>query len=221
MLFRSNQIALIEGPQGIFCVGAGNDGSLPVLMVGGPDDEERKGMLAIEPVDGAVAREERFKCIQAIWDYHIVTANSAGVVSLMNLKGAVNMIVNGEDRENINDESASADTYQSNSDDENQEEAAVEIVESVQLGSGARITCLTAWFTDNAEQAETECIDTTPLDEAEVVSKEKIVHVDHREDKRKAHEIEMDSAAVEKARALVHQAKKIQKKKKAKKQKTQ
>ena len=190
-------------------------------MVGGPDDEERKGMLAIEPVDGAVAREERFKCIQAIWDYHIVTANSAGVVSLMNLKGAVNMIVNGEDRENINDESASADTYQSNSDDENQEEAAVEIVESVQLGSGARITCLTAWFTDNAEQAETECIDTTPLDEAEVVSKEKIVHVDHREDKRKAHEIEMDSAAVEKARALVNQAKKIQKKKKAKKQKTQ
>ena len=220
---RINQIALIEGSFGIFCVGAGNDGSLPVLMVGGPDGEERKGMLAIEPVDGAVAREERFKCVQAIWDYHIVTANSAGVVSLMNLKGAVNLIVNGIDQENLQGESASVDTSQSDSNDENQEEPAVEIVESVQLGSGARITCLTAWFTDNASEAEIECIDTTPLEEAEVVAKEEIVQVDHRGDKRKAHEVEMDSAAVKKARALVLQAKKIQKKKmkKAKKQKTQ
>lgn len=222
---KINQMALLEGPLGIFCVGAGNDGSLPVLMVGGADNEERKGMLAIEPVDGAVAREERFKCIQAIWDYHVVTANSAGVVSIMNLMGAVNMIVNGEedDKEGKEGDSASGDDSESESDDgKEEEEPAVDIIDSVQLGSGARITCLAAWFADATEDQEREDIDETPIEDPEDVEEE-VVKEDKRGDKRKAHQVEMDPAAVEKARMLVQQAKKIQKRKKSKgkNQKTQ
>jgi len=223
---KVNQMALLEGPQGMFCVGAGNDGSLPVLMIGGADEDERRGMLAIEPVDGAVAREERFRCVQSIWNYCIVTANSAGVVSLMNLEGAINMIVNGEEDESV-DESAPSDESESDSEKQSETEPAVEIIDSVQLGSGARITCLAAWFSDSIEVdkaksndvANTEEIDLTPVDESNEIADENVNN--KRQDKRKAHEVEMDSAAVAKARTLVQQAKKIQKKNKAKKQRSQ
>jgi protein MAK11 len=199
---KINQMDLLEGPLGIFCVGAGNDGSLPILMVGGADSEERKGMLAIEPVDGAVAREERF--------------NSAGVVSVMNLMGAVSMIVNGEEDEGKEGDSASGDDSESERDDSKEEEdPAVDIIDSVQLGSGARITCLAAWFADATEDEEREDIDETSTEDLE----EEVVKEDKRGDKRKAHAVEMDQVAVEKARMLVQQATKIQKRKKSKSKK--
>lgn len=90
---RVNQIALMSGSEGLFVAAACNDGSLPVLAVEDNEDESRKAIMAIEPVDSHLAREERFKCIQSVRDYYIVTANSAGVVSLMNLQGAVDMMM--------------------------------------------------------------------------------------------------------------------------------
>ena len=146
---RVNQICFIEGDDGMFLVAACNDGSLPVLDVpksADPNEQKRFAVMAIESVEGPVAGEERFKCIQAIHDYHVVTANSAGVVCLMNLQGSVNMIK--QDKLASKNSSANRDGDGDDSEEgsgSDDEELAVEIIDSTQLGTGARITCLVAY----------------------------------------------------------------------------
>jgi hypothetical protein len=177
--------------------------------------------LAIEPVEGVVAGEERFKCIQSInYGYHVITANSAGVVSVMNLQGAINMMMNDDNDPSENDSDANSlegRQNSDNSDDESEElDLAVDIIASVQLGSGARVTCLAAWASPLELEEEIDEEDVTDTEEP----LERDLVGDKRSLKRKGPattEVEMDSVAVEKARALVNQAKKLEKKRAKKK----
>jgi WD40 repeat protein len=239
---KVNQICFIYGTEGTFVAAACNDGSLPVLAIESivsasssstPDDQERRAIMAIEPVDGPIAREERFKCIQSIYGYCVATANSAGVVSVMNLSGAVNMIT-APSSTTIDDDDEDEDEEDDDSeddDDESEFELAVDIIDSVQIGNGARITCLVAWTTPLPNP--------TPNPDEEAIHIEKVerevddnIAVDDNKDKnhnkkkcslvldnRNVNVVELDSEALSKARALVSQAKKIQQKKNAKRMK--
>jgi protein MAK11 len=225
---RVNQIALMSGPEGLFIVAACNDGSLPVLAVEDSDDENRRAIMAIEPVDSLVAGEERFKCITCVHGYYVVTANSAGVVSLMDLAGAVRMITEEGEGSVPTGNPASSD------EDDDDEELAVDIIESIQLGTGARITCLAAWAgEEGAEDVEPESEeeaseDAEPESESVVIdtSKEKVDKPDtekHDNNLKRKHGPDvtpMNAAAVEKARALVTKATKLKKRKERKKRKT-
>jgi WD40 repeat protein len=238
-----------------FVAAACDDGSLPVLAVEELDDNRQQGdghvrraVMAIEPVipdeggqggDGRhSAGEERFKCIQAVSSCHVVTANSAGVVSLMDLSGALRMLLeppgddeegsdDGEDQDgDSSDASADKDHARKNGDDDDdeEEELAVDILDSVRLGSGARITCLAAWATHLGAESPLEDEDDTA--EVEQTSKsnkrvnESRDNISHESNpKRKRGEVELDPSALEKARKLVSKAKKIQKRKRDKTQK--
>jgi WD40 repeat protein len=235
-----------------FVAAACDDGSLPVLAVEELDDARpqgdghvRRAVMAIEPVildeggqggDGRhSAGEERFKCIQAVSPCHVVTANSAGVVSLMDLSGALRMLLEppGGDEEGSDDSGdqdsdgsdASVDDDRARKDDDDEEEElAVDILDSVRLGSGARITCLAAWAThlgadspleDEEDTAEVE--QTSKSNKRENESRDNSSHESNP--KRKRGEVELDPSALEKARKLVSKAKKIQKRKRDKTQK--
>ena len=134
---RVNQVAFVGGPEGMFLAAACDDGGLPVLEVGhlpdgggddeddddddeeggggkkaskkGKDDDEgtRRAIMAIEPVDGPVAGDDRFKCIRAVGGgsgFLVVTANSGGVVSVMDLEGAARMMLASPEEEDDDDE---------------------------------------------------------------------------------------------------------------------
>jgi protein MAK11 len=233
---RVNQVALLQGTEGTFVAAACNDGSLPVLAVetGGDQDpqepETRRAIMAIEPVDSLVAGEERYKCIQTLSGYYVVTANSAGVVSIMNLEGAIRMIMSDDDNNQEGTANPAGSDDESDEDDEDdqqsgEEELAVDIIDAVQLGSGARITCLVAWACDaeddDGEEENDEAVDkeATPGK----ASSSKQATAASNEKKRKfggrRQDWEMDPAEVEKARALVAKAKKMQKRKESKKRK--
>jgi WD40 repeat protein len=196
-----NQLCLLSGKEGLFVAAACNDGSLPVLEVGTDGSAERRAIMAVEPVDGP-AGEERFKCIQSVGDYYVVTANSAGVVSLMNLQGAVNMIVNETDDDDGREEERDAEEdggsiQQEEEQGEDDVELAVDIIDSARLGTGARITCLAAWssWADDEEPAESS------------ENKETTETTEHSKGKKRKHQhqqqVVMDPAALEKARDLV------------------
>jgi WD40 repeat protein len=203
---RVNQFCFLQVHEGLLVVAACNDGSLPVLMVGTVDDkdQERRAIMAIEPVQGPVAGEERFKCVQSVRDYLVATANSAGVVSLMDLKGAVNMLI----KDDAGGESpVSPESDQEEEEEDEEEELAVEVIDSVQLGTGARITCLAAWSQPTVE---------------EIKAAEKEVAVVDTEDDKKRKRLGtttttsptiLDSDKLVKARELVSTAKNIQKRK--------
>ena len=99
----------------------------------------------------------------------------------------------------------------------------MEIVDSILIGSGARITCLAAWAAPLPEEVE------SPVS-LPIISKERTVETDDATKSRKKqkrgdnennpkNEVVMDSEKLEKARALAQQAKKIQKRKTKKKEK--
>lgn len=218
---RVNQLCFLPVEEGLFVVAACNDGSLPVLAVDNLDSEkdshERRAIMAIEPVEGPVAGEERFKCLSHVDEYLVATANSAGVVSLMNLKGAVHMIMTQEESDGVSsDEDQSPVGDESDDDDDAEQELAVDILDSVQLGTGARITCLAATAyeeeDDNNGKAEESSEDENS---AEKRSEEQVKENEPSSDdkKRKRKQINMDPEAVERARKLVAEAKVIQKKK--------
>jgi len=232
---KVNQVCLMQGPEGLFVAAAGNDGSLPVLAVEDVDGDEaaRRAIMAIEPVDGPVAGDERFKCIQTVTGYYVATANSGGVVSLMNLQGSVTMITSpsssGEGVDDDDEEKpVNSDSDSGEDDDDTSDDLAVEIVDSVLLGSGSRITCLAAWV---APLVVSEEEPVTVNKNSKKQRKLEAVTEDTRKNKKKQKRGEddsdrqknvvMDSEKLEKARALVHKAKKIQKRKSKKKQKQQ
>lgn len=212
---RINELVLMEGGQGVFVAAACNDGSLPVLAVQALDgsQQERRAILAIEPVDNQVAGEERFKCIRKIEAYRVATCNSAGVVSVMNLEGAVRMILSDSTDENSQGVQSDDDN-----DSEEDDELAVDIVESVRLGTGARITSLAVWYSNDSVEV-TEDIEKpiATVEEEELVSLVNDATTEAKRAKRKQDEVDMDTATVEKARSLVKQAKKIKKKSQRKK----
>ena len=253
---RVNQLAFIGGPEGIFLCAACDDGGLPVLEVGqllldededGEGDNaaqnERRAIMAIEPVDDIVAGDDRFKCIKSVEGgsgFLVVTANSGGIVSLMDLEGAARMMLTPPSSEGMGGSGSDSDDDESKDDSDEDEdddiEAAVEILDSVRIGSGARITDLAVWSYDNGVSEEVN--DDTDDDEGDLdmpqenKSEEDDEEVSVEEDevptkkkpfKKKEHDnrekIDMDPEAVDKARKLVVQAKKHQKKKKKKKQK--
>ncbi len=142
--------------------------------VRGKKPATRRAIMAIEPVDGVVAGDERFKFIRSIEGgsgFLVVTPNSGGVVSIMDLKGAVRMMLSPDRYDDDDDEDGdddgdgrrkstskrnggkddddqSTDSLSDNDDqdeDEEEVEAAVEILDSVRVGSGARITDLVVW----------------------------------------------------------------------------
>ena len=221
---RVNQVALISGPEGLFVVAACNDGSLPVLAVEDNPDDARRAIMAIEPVESHLAREERFKCICAVRGYHVVTANSAGVVSLMNLEGAVRMITSDEnEHSDDHDEDGTSDGGSSAEEDDDSVELAVDIIESTRLGTGARITCLVAWCMDEEIQEEKRRkAGSAPVAQPD---KNEGKQDENKEEpqsvKRKLidDDMTMDDAAIKKARFLVEQAKSLKKKKDKKKDK--
>jgi WD domain, G-beta repeat len=238
---KVNQVCLIEGEEGLFLAAACDDGSLPVLAVsGGEEDDddtskERRAIMAIEPVDGPIAGEERFKCIQALTDYHVVAANSAGVISLMNLRGAINMICSSSSEDATDDNNNQATTAtreggsdedeesKSDSDDNEEEELAVDIIDSVQLGSGARITSLVAWCqvgsAEDDDHEDSDGEDTQQNSVQDIVNNNNNKDQENGSNKRKfvANEndkaVAIDAQALERARSLVAKAKKIQKRK--------
>eukprot|EP00560_Eucampia_antarctica_P006663 CAMPEP_0197830038 /NCGR_PEP_ID=MMETSP1437-20131217/6621_1 /TAXON_ID=49252 ORGANISM="Eucampia antarctica, Strain CCMP1452" /NCGR_SAMPLE_ID=MMETSP1437 /ASSEMBLY_ACC=CAM_ASM_001096 /LENGTH=541 /DNA_ID=CAMNT_0043432141 /DNA_START=96 /DNA_END=1721 /DNA_ORIENTATION=+ len=254
---RANQIAFMGGHDGLFLAAACDDGSLPVFMVGSVSSEEeevgaRRAIMAIEPVDGVIAREERFKCIRPIVNggsgFLVVTSNSGGVCSVIDLEGAARMMLS-DDNDNDDDTNQSKDTANNTSsdedddddDDEGEEEVAAEILTSVRIGSGARITTIDVWSHGSSasnnmddssvaeEEEEEETIDVKEQEE-EIISEEEkevaVVEDDKAKRKRtketvlvgpRGNMVEMDAEEVEKARTLIHQAKKRQKRKQKKK----
>ena len=157
---RANQIAFIGGPEGLFLAAACDDGSLPVLAVGSLSDETeeaeaRRAVMAIEPVDGPVAGDARFKCLKSVEGgsgFLVVTANSGGVVSLIDLEGAARMILSDdEEGGRATGGGGSSDEDDDVSDEDEEEDVAAEFLESVRIGSGARITNLAVWSAGSAE----------------------------------------------------------------------
>ena len=157
---RANQIAFIGGPEGLFLASACDDGSLPVLAVGSLSDETeeaeaRRAVMAIEPVDGPVAGDARFKCLKSVEGgsgFLVVTANSGGVVSLIDLEGAARMILSDdEEGGRATGGGGSSDEDDDVSDEDEEEDVAAEFLESVRIGSGARITNLAVWSAGSAE----------------------------------------------------------------------
>lgn len=215
---KINHICFLPVEEGLFVVAACNDGSLPVLAVQEGNEKERKAILAIEPVEGPVAGEERFKCVQHLHGYHVVTANSAGVVSIYDLRGAVNMIMSSDDMNEATPVPPESD------DGESDQELAVNIVDSVRLGTGARITCLAVCAHGPLRSSTNEAINEAEneegvSDEADHENSPEDPVIDQSDKKRKR-DVGMDPDAVARARALVSEAKKIQHRKKTKKQKS-
>lgn len=179
---RVNQLTFVGGKEGLFVAAACDDGSLPVLEVGHlildddndddddadntkktkKEDKTRRAIMAIEPVSEPVAGDDRFKCIRSVVGgsgFLVVTANSGGVISLMDLEGAARMMLtpneeNEEEEDDSgidNDDSDSDIDSEDDGDGDDEVEAAVEILDSVRVGSGARITDLAVWSYGNGD----------------------------------------------------------------------
>ena len=239
---RINQICFLKGGEEnnlYFVACACDNGSLPVLAVGASENTEEGGkpiiraVMAIEPVEKNIAGEDRIKCIQSLRDaFLVVTANSGGVISIMDLSGAVQIILEESNEFGSNEE------Y-------DEDLLAVDILDSVRVGTGARITNIACWSSgdvplnnDNDQENQDEN-DDVETDEAVRDDEE---HLDHNDDsphddqtteenpnrnKRKQYNltvnkerIKMDDEAVAKARNLIKQAKKRQKRKAKKQKKT-
>jgi WD40 repeat protein len=217
---KVNQLTLMAGPEGLFVAAACNDGSLPVLAVQDNDEESRRAIMAIEPVESHLAREERFKCIHGVREYMVVTANSAGVVSLMDLSGAIKMITVDNNEEE--DDDGSKEGEDDGVGEEDDIELAVDIIESVRLGTGARITCLAAWCKSTECQLQ-EIFNEESVTE-KIPSKKKEISEVKRDALKRKHDGNadgetMDAETVKKARSLVEKAKKLKTKRDKKKKK--
>jgi len=263
---RANQITFIGGDEGMFLAAACDDGSLPVFLIDEVDDEEeeeiktRRAIMAIEPVLGPSPGDERFKCIRTVKGgsgFLVVTANSGGCVSIIDLENAARMIMEDdgdglndkdydeEEHSQVDDEQSDEDDGRkargmvirdklsdSDSDDEDKEELelAAEILESVKLGTGARITCLSVWSSsvlesdlvdtrkDNEDQTTKDIQNLTGAETAnEPFTKKRNKNSSKGIMKESRNSItpdraleDMDEESLDKARALVKQAKKHQ-----------
>ncbi len=243
---KPNQICFVGGRDGLFLAAGCNDGGLPLFSVGcvDEDDEEagtRRALMAIEPIEGvATAGDERFKCIRSVKGgsgFLVVTANSGGIISLIDLEGAARMMLDDsvstdEEEEGQRGKQDSDSKYSS---DDEEEDLAAEILNSVRIGSGARITAISVWSHCNTddisyslEEDVNDSNESIEIDSNQnnVANSPQLQSTVRDRKKRKttiismgakSNEIEMDSEAIERARALVSQAKKREKRKKKKK----
>eukprot|EP00557_Chaetoceros_sp_GSL56_P005057 CAMPEP_0176497848 /NCGR_PEP_ID=MMETSP0200_2-20121128/11971_1 /TAXON_ID=947934 /ORGANISM="Chaetoceros sp., Strain GSL56" /LENGTH=522 /DNA_ID=CAMNT_0017895945 /DNA_START=2329 /DNA_END=3894 /DNA_ORIENTATION=- len=244
---RANQICFIGGYDGQLLAAACNDGGLPVFVVGSVSEDEeetgtRRAIMAIEPVEGAAtAGDERFKCIQSVKGgsgFLVVTANSGGIISLVDLEGAANMMVANDedyadDGKDVDIESSdnSLNEHESGSESEAEEELAADIISSVRIGTGARITCISVWsyWADAATtlpaDIDSKAVEVSQSKEddfekqsEETVEEELFTKKRKRKEKpvekTQSTEIELDEEALERARMLVNKAKKINSRKK-------
>ena len=220
---RPNQICFLGDDDDCLAC-ACNDGSLPVLGVGESSEVEKgmiRAVMAIEGVGRVVVGDDRFKCIQRIQSntskYLVATANSGGTVSVIDLIGAVRALAAGDDVDDAsidhNDEKSEA----SSNDESGDMEELAEFISSVRVGTGARITLLSVWSADDndieKENESTESMTNVKLEQ------DKSKNTDN-DRKRKIDEsietFKLDPETVARARSLVDQAKKIQKKKRKK-----
>ena len=209
-------IGQFDAPEGLFLAVVCENGSLCVFCVGELDDEAGvvRGIEAIQGVDRLVVADDRFKCLRGLDDAQgclVVTANTGGVVSVINLEAAVRMLVSDEN----NDTEAN--------EDEDEDELTADILTSVRVGSGARITSLAVWSrpvghdVDQEDEVDT-AIDTKEIDiesdSSEAPQKPMSKKQEKQTNKRKPDQTEletMDEDELAKARKLVQQAKKRQK----------
>jgi len=234
---RPNQICIIGGENESFLACACDDGSLPVIHIGvvATDGEEYaiRAVMAVEPVDRTVVGDDRFKCIQSVNNgsgYCVVTANSGGVISLIDLEDAAKQLLEDDDENDSNNNSSNENSSDDSSDSS---EGLAVFLQSVRVGSGARVTNIVAWScdydTDDDQPSENdkpavivtaEEIDETPeaASPAEVddTKKKSVVRSRKRKIQNGKETIELDENEIAKARELVAMAKKRQKKKKDK-----
>lgn len=176
-----------------------DDGSLPVFCIDPGASTKVRAIMAIQGVDRIVVGTDRLKFIRSLSNFLVVTANTGGVLSIIDLEGAVRIL--------LSDVSENSDG-EDNSDGENEEdeeEFAAEILASVRVGSGARITNLAVWCTNEEAMQEPE-VNTNNLIRKEFSGKEE-------------EEDNSDEDLTARARKLVQQAKKRQKKEHQKKPK--
>merc|ERR1712127_244095 len=132
------------------------------------------------------------------------------------------MMLSEDDEEGDgSDDGDEGDSIASDSDDDGEEDTAAEILESVRIGTGARITCISVWSSNEAvdDDGELEADSDEGIAEEEEEIEEEVFHTKKRKakdivpenKKQEEEEIELDPEALEKARALVSQAKKRQK----------
>lgn len=219
---RPNQVCFLgKNDECIAC--ACDDGSLPLLGVGVREDDEDEGairaVMAIEGVDRVAVGDDRFKCIQRVRGgksaFLVATANSGGVVSIINLEGASRALADGFEEGGGNSED---DSDADSDDEEDEEEDLAVFLASVRVGSGARITNLAVW-SDTADREEKLATTSNKQKKStEETSNDK--KRKRANDAEKANTVKLlDSDAVSRARALIDQAKRKQKKKNKKQKK--
>jgi hypothetical protein len=91
-----------------------------------------------------VVGTDRLKFIRSLSSFYVVTANTGGVVSIIDLSGAVKMLLSDvttaeKDMDQLNDYG-------------DEEELAAEFLTSVRVGTGARITYIAVWHSQNDTQ---------------------------------------------------------------------
>jgi WD40 repeat protein len=179
-----------------------DDGSLPVFCIDTRSSTSSSSVIhaimAIHGVDRVVVGTDRLKFIRSLSSFYVVTANTGGVVSIIDLSGAVKMLLSDVT-------TAEKETDQLN-DDGDEEELAAEFLSSVRVGTGARITYIAVWHSQN---------DTQYGDKSEVQQQ-----LNHSTNKSSLEDLSSEEAGVAtddnndeltiRARQLVEQAKKRQ-----------
>lgn len=178
-----------------------DDGSLPVFCIDPVASTRVRAIMAIQGVDRIVVGTDRLKFIRPLSNFLVVTANTGGVLSIIDLEGAMRILLS-DVSENDDDEDNS---HGENEEDE--EEFAAEILASVRVGSGARITNLAVWCSnEEAGEMQKPEVNTNKMKLTEFSAK-------------KEEEDNGDEDLTTRARKLVQQAKKRQKKEHQKKTK--
>jgi hypothetical protein len=108
--------------------------------------------MAIHGIDRVVVGTDRLKFIRPLSSNFVVTANAGGVISIIDLSGAVKMLLSDITAENESD---------LDNDYGDEEELAAEFLTSVRVGTGARITHIAVW----CSQSKTHYGDTAAVEQ--------------------------------------------------------
>jgi WD40 repeat protein len=139
-----------DGSLPVFCIDTTISSSSPLHLV--------RAIMAIHGVDRIVVGTDRLKFIRSLSNFFVVTANTGGVVSIIDLAGAVSIL--------LSDVAAENETAKT-TDDGDEEESAAEILTSVRVGSGARITNIAAWCCHNNSRQDGKQVVEQQLDPSE------------------------------------------------------
>lgn len=132
-----------------------DDGSLPVFCIDTRSSTSSSSVIhaimAIHGIDRVVVGTDRLKFIRSISSNFVVTANAGGVISIIDLSGAVKML--------LSDITAGKESDLDN-DYGDEEELAAEFVTSVRVGTGARITHIAVWCPQsNTQQGDKAAVE--------------------------------------------------------------